>query len=61
MNMKGVYLHILGDALGSIIVIVAALVVKYFDGKWTDYVDPGMRLGNLLMLTKTEFVDYSFS
>lgn len=43
MNMKGVYLHILGDALGSIIVIVAALVVKYFDGKWTDYVDPGMR------------------
>ena len=43
MNMRGVYLHILGDALGSVIVIVAALIVKYFDGKWTFYVDPVMR------------------
>lgn len=43
MNMKGVYLHILGDALGSVIVIVAALIIKYVDGEWTLYVDPGMR------------------
>ena len=43
MNMRGVYLHILGDALGSVIVIIAALVIKYFDGKWTFYVDPVMR------------------
>ena len=43
MNMRGVYLHILGDALGSVIVIIAALVIKYFDGDWTFYVDPVMR------------------
>ena len=43
MNMRGVYLHILGDALGSVIVIIAALVIKYFDEDWTFYVDPVMR------------------
>ena len=43
MNMRGVYLHLLGDALGSVIVIIAALVIKYFDGEWTYYVDPVMR------------------
>jgi len=44
MNMRGVYLHILGDALGSVIVIIAALIIKYVDGEWTLYVDPVMRL-----------------
>ena len=44
MNMRGVYLHILGDALGSVIVIIAALIVKYVKGKWTLYVDPALSI-----------------
>lgn len=41
--MKGVYLHILGDALGSIIVIISAIIVKYVKNEWTLFVDPAMR------------------
>jgi len=53
MNMKGVYLHILGDALGSVIVIIAALVIHYFDGEWTLYVDPGLSIVIVLIILKT--------
>ena len=31
MNIRGVFLHVLGDALGSIVVIVSALVVWLSD------------------------------
>ncbi|XP_065651869.1 probable zinc transporter protein DDB_G0282067 isoform X8 [Hydra vulgaris] len=54
MNMKGVYLHLLGDALGSVVVIFAALIVYFFDGKqWTLYVDPGMSILMVIIITKT--------
>ena len=43
MNIKGVYLHVLGDALGSVIVVCSALAIYYGSGSWTLYVDPGMR------------------
>jgi len=32
-NMRGMFLHILGDTLGSAAVVVSSLVVRYFD--WT--------------------------
>ncbi|XP_065673504.1 proton-coupled zinc antiporter SLC30A1 isoform X4 [Hydra vulgaris] len=44
LNMRGVYLHVLGDALGSVIVMVSALIIIYVNGKWTNYVDPGMSI-----------------
>ena len=43
MNIRGVYLHVLGDALGSVIVICSALAIYFGKGKWTLYVDPVMR------------------
>ena len=43
MNMKGVFLHVLGDALGSVVVIISSLVIWLADGKWRFYVDPAMR------------------
>ena len=43
MNMKGVYLHLLGDALGSVIVIICALITHFVKADWTVYVDPVMR------------------
>ncbi|KAJ6218674.1 hypothetical protein RDWZM_004486 [Blomia tropicalis] len=42
MNMHGVFLHVLADALGSVIVIISALVVQYTDWKYNIYVDPGL-------------------
>jgi len=43
LNMKGVYLHILGDALGSIIVIICALIIHFVGHqKWTLYIDPAL-------------------
>ena len=43
MNMRAVFLHVLGDALGSLVVIVSALVIKYVKEDWRFKVDPAMR------------------
>ena len=34
MNMEGVFLHVLGDALGNIGVIITALVIWKTDYSW---------------------------
>ncbi|KAL1407704.1 Zinc resistance conferring protein [Vanrija albida] len=44
MNMHGVFLHVLGDALGNVGVIAAGLVIWFFEGRWTLYFDPGVSL-----------------
>lgn len=41
--MRGVFLHVLGDALGSVIVIISALVLKFVEAEWKYKVDPAMR------------------
>lgn len=43
LNMRGVFLHVLGDALGSVIVIISALVIKYTIADWKYKVDPILR------------------
>lgn len=35
-----VFLHILGDTLGSLLVIINGLLVKYVSGNWKFFVDP---------------------
>lgn len=40
MNMRGVYLHVLSDALGSIIVMISALIVWLTEWKYRFYLDP---------------------
>jgi zinc transporter 1 len=45
--MRGVFLHVLGDALGSVIVIISALVIKYVDDDWKYKVDPILRYGGI--------------
>lgn len=44
LNMRGVFLHVVGDALGNIGVIVSALVIWLTDYEWRFYVDPGISL-----------------
>ena len=40
MNMHGVFLHLLADALGSVIVIASALIIWLTDWEFEEYVDP---------------------
>jgi zinc transporter 1 len=42
MNMRGVFLHLLADALGSVIVIVSALIIWLSDWNYKLYVDPAL-------------------
>lgn len=44
LNMRGVFLHVLGDALGNIGVIISALVIWLTSYSWRYYVDPGISL-----------------
>ncbi|EAW19020.1 cation diffusion facilitator family transporter [Aspergillus fischeri NRRL 181] len=44
LNMRGVFLHVMGDALGNIGVIVSALIIWLTDYSWRFYVDPGISL-----------------
>ena len=53
MNMRAVYLHVLGDALGSVIVIASSLCILYGDGEWTLYVDPAMSLVMVIIIMRS--------
>lgn len=45
MNMRGAFLHVLSDALGSVIVVISASVLIVFDDwKYRDYIDPALSI-----------------
>lgn len=44
LNMRGVFLHVAGDALGNVGVICAALAIWLTDYFWTPYADPAISL-----------------
>lgn len=50
MNIYGVFLNALGDSLGSVAVIISALLIKYAppygdkEARWKVYVDPTLSL-----------------
>ncbi|OJJ46161.1 hypothetical protein ASPZODRAFT_67401 [Penicilliopsis zonata CBS 506.65] len=44
LNMRGVFLHVMGDALGNVGVIASALIIWLTDYSWRFYVDPGISL-----------------
>lgn len=44
LNMEGVFLHVLGDALGNIGVIATALFIWLTDYEWRFYMDPVISL-----------------
>lgn len=48
MNMKGVFLHVLADALGSVIVCISACVIIFTNFEYKEYVDPTL---SVLMVT----------
>ena len=43
MNMRGVWLHVMADALGSVVVIISALVMWLTEWEYKKLVDPGKK------------------
>ena len=41
MNMRGVFLHVMADALGSVVVIISAVIMWKTEWEYKVYVDPG--------------------
>jgi len=53
LNMRAVFLHVLGDALGSVIVIVSALVIKFVKADWAHRMDPAMSILLVIIILTT--------
>jgi zinc transporter 1 len=57
MNMHGVFLHVLADALGSVVVIISALIIKLVPRDpnnlkhWTIYIDPILSVTIVIIIT----------
>jgi len=41
--MRAVYLHVLGDALGSVVVIISGILIKFIVADWKYKIDPVLR------------------
>merc|ERR1712136_214035 len=50
MNMKGVFLHVLADALGSVVVIISALIIWLTEWEYRDYVDPALSVAMVCLI-----------
>lgn len=44
LNMRGIFLHVLGDALGNLGVIGSALIIRLSSSPWRFYSDPAISL-----------------
>jgi zinc transporter 1 len=43
MNVHAVFLHFLGDAISSVMVLIAGALIHFFHGTWILYIDPVSR------------------
>ncbi|XP_078671352.1 proton-coupled zinc antiporter SLC30A1-like isoform X2 [Branchiostoma floridae x Branchiostoma belcheri] len=53
MNLRGVFLHVLGDALSSLIIVINALIIMYVQGDWTKYCDPVLSILMVIIIIAT--------
>lgn len=53
LNMHGVFLHVLADALGSVIVIISALVIWLTSWEYKNYVDPALSVMMVCLIMKS--------
>jgi zinc transporter 1 len=56
MNMRGVFLHVLADALGSVVVIISALIMWLTEWEYKKYVDPALSLVLVCLMMKVRQV-----
>lgn len=59
MNMRGVFLHVLADALGSVVVIISAVIMWKTDWEYKIYVDPALSLVLVLLMMKVRALLFS--
>ena len=50
LNIQGVFLHVLADALGSVVVLISASVIWLTDWEYKDYLDPVLSLVIVLLV-----------
>jgi len=51
LNMRGVFLHVMADALGSVVVIISAAIMwQYPHCAYTKYVDPALSLFMVMLM-----------
>ena len=50
MNIRGVFLHVLADALGSVVVLISASVIWLTEWEYKDYLDPVLSLVIVLLI-----------
>jgi len=53
VNLHGVFLHMLGDALGSIGVLASGLCVLLMPWDWKEYIDPSISIFICLIILKS--------
>lgn len=53
MNMRGVFLHVMADALGSVIVIISALIIWLTDWEYRYHVDPALSIIMVVLIMKS--------
>uniref|UniRef100_A0A1B6D2D7 Cation efflux protein cytoplasmic domain-containing protein n=1 Tax=Clastoptera arizonana TaxID=38151 RepID=A0A1B6D2D7_9HEMI len=53
MNMRGVFLHVLADALGSVIVIASASIVWLTEWKYRYYMDPVLSIVMVILILRS--------
>jgi len=53
MNIKGVFLHVMADALGSVVVMISASVIWLTDWEYEDYLDPVLSLVIVVIICVT--------
>lgn len=50
MNMRAAFLHVMSDALGSVIVMISALIIKFTNWEYKYYCDPALSLILVLLI-----------
>jgi len=53
MNMRGVFLHVMADALGSVIVIISAIIMWQTEWEYKYYVDPGLSIMLVILILRS--------
>ena len=53
MNIRGVFLHVMADALGSVVVMISASVIWLTDWQYKDYLDPVLSLVIVVIICLT--------
>lgn len=55
INIRGLWLHIIGDILGSVVVIISSSTIKYSDAGFRFYMDPSVSLVTVTIICLVTF------